>query len=371
MSDTDKTYYIGLMAGTSLDGIDAVLVDFNNNTPTLHAHYCQAFPTELKTQIKQLIAGDYKDSQALKKVDTAFAKLSAQTCLTLLATQQIAPDEVIVIGSHGQTIYHDPAKFSLQIGAPAIISHETGITTVADFRQADIAVGGQGAPLAPAFHHAFFYQKGEARTVVNIGGIANISVLNGPAIESTIGFDSGPGNTLLDAWTEKFTGQPFDQDGAYSATGVVNQTLLDNLLTDTYFQQTPPKSTGPEHFNLAWLDNHLQPEMDRADVARTLVALTAHSIINAINVHTTSAQTIILCGGGVHNQTLVSELKSIAGPHQIATSDQYGVDPDYLEAIGFAWLAKQTLAGKTSNIPNVTGAKTPCVLGTIHPAYEK
>lgn len=357
--------YIGLMSGTSADGIDAALVDLGKTQPRLIASYYQAYSPELRRDIFALNQSGPDEINRMGELDVKLGKLFATSVNTLLNQQAIKASHICAIGSHGQTIRHYPAKhFTLQIGDPNIIAAETGITTIADFRRRDMALGGQGAPLVPAFHQAIFTKKNVNRVIVNIGGIANATILS--ANGTIFGFDTGPGNTLLDAWAELYLHQPHDKNGEWAAKGKVHVDILNNLLNDPFFILPPPKSTGREYFNLNWLQKFLPTKIKHSHVQATLVELTAQSILDAITQHF-SAGEIFICGGGVHNEFLMSRLRELASQnYTIDSTAKLGVDPDWVEAIAFAWLAKQTLKKKPGNIPAVTGASKPALLGGIY-----
>lgn len=364
--------YLGLMSGTSADAVDAVLVEFTDGRPCVRAVHAEPLPADLRARVLALVQPGADELDRLARLDGALARLFAQAALNLLALAGVTPGAVHAIGSHGQTVRHCPSgdePYTLQLGNPSLIAELTGITVVADFRRRDMAAGGQGAPLAPAFHAAFFRPAAAARAVVNIGGIANVTLLPAPAAGVVSGFDTGPGNALLDGWAERHLATPLDQDGAWAAQGRVLPALLDVLLADQYFALPPPKSTGREYFNLAWLDEQLlrwgQP-VAAVDVQATLVALTARSIAQAISRHALAASEVLICGGGVHNPLLMSRLQAELNM-PVASTAQEGIDPDYLEALGFAWLAMRTLAGLPGNLPEVTGARGLRVLGGIYP----
>lgn len=356
--------YIGLMSGTSADGIDAALVDLKKTQPQLIATHYQEFNPELRSEIFALSQSGPDEINRMGELDVKLGHAFAAAVNTLINENAVKPSSIKAIGSHGQTIRHNPAKhFSIQIGDPNIIAAETGITTVADFRRRDLALGGQGAPLVPVFHHAVFTKKNLNRVVVNIGGIANITVL--PDSGAIFGFDTGPGNTLLDAWAEKHLEQPRDQNGAWAAKGKAKEAILNNLLNDPYFRLLPPKSTGREYFNLAWLEKFLSPAIKPVDVQATLVELTARSILDAISQHVSEGE-ILICGGGVHNKFLMKRIKELAGKFTVDSTLNYGVDPDWVEAVAFAWLAKQTMMKKPGNITAVSGAKRETILGGVY-----
>lgn len=353
--------YIGLMSGTSADGIDAALVDFSQPHPQLIATHYNPYPRELRQLILELCHPGTNEINRLGELDIALGKAFAHTANTLLENQKISSTQIKAIGSHGQTIRHHPhLKFTLQIGDPNVIAAETGITTIADFRRRDLAHGGQGAPLVPAFHQEIFASK-ESRAIVNIGGIANITVLT----DSVLGFDTGPGNNLLDAWAETHLQKTYDENGTWAAQGKVNIELLNQLLADPYFKLAPPKSTGREYFNLNWLKKFLTPSISAVDVQATLAELTAINITDAVKKHLNTGE-IFICGGGAHNAFLLSRIKELAKPLTAHSTSQLGIDPDWVEAIAFAWLAKQTLNKKPGNLTAVTGAKKPAILGGIY-----
>jgi anhydro-N-acetylmuramic acid kinase len=357
------------MSGTSVDGIDAGLIDFTDNRIRLLAFHYQAFPTTLKQQLQQIsLPNQPVFLEQLGRLDAQLGALFASAVQTLLEKAQIPATAVAAIGSHGQTIYHAPEGefgFSLQIGDPNRIAQLTGVTTVCDFRRRDIAAGGQGAPLVPAFHQAAFAETDKVITVVNIGGIANISIIAG---ETVSGFDTGPGNTLLDYWCTLNTGKQYDADGNWAGSGQVVPELLQHLLDDPYFSLLPPKSTGKEYFSPAWLELKLSSftHCTAEDIQATLCRLTADSIADCIIEHAADSQRILLCGGGVHNKLLVDVLQARL-PLPLASTAEYGIDPDHVEAIAFAWLARQTMNLRPGNIIGATGANAPVILGGIYP----
>ncbi len=358
--------YIGLMSGTSLDGVDAALVEFEGNALSCIATHTEPYTPGLRAAVLALCRPDATIDKMLE-LDVRLGRLFARQIQRLLAAAGVPPSRVIAAGSHGQTIYHQPRgsyPSSLQIGDPNIIAHLTGITTVADFRRRDMAAGGQGAPLVPAFHKAFFQQEGENRVIVNIGGIGNITILPADAEKAVTGFDTGPGNVLLDSWTATCLKTPMDNNGAWAASGKIDTRLLERMLRDPFFQRCPPKSTGREYFNHAWLQNHLYTNtLAPEDVAATLCELTASTIALAIRQHAPLTEHILVCGGGVNNTTLFRRLKELMAPSPVESSKAAGIDPDWVEAIAFAWLAKQTVEEKPGNLPAVTGAERFVSLG--------
>lgn len=367
--------YVGLMSGTSVDAIDSALVRCDPSGVEILATHEHPIPDDIKRQIAELSHSGADEIERMGALDRKLGLLFADAALQLLATTNTQPRQVKAIGSHGQTVRHRPpsatalgqaASFSLQIGDPNTIAENTGITTIADFRRRDIAAGGEGAPLAPAFHTAAFSKPGVNRVVVNIGGIANATFLNGS--ELRMGFDTGPGNTLLDHWIARRRGQPFDRDGEWSATGRIHPALLQRLLAHPYFQKTGPRSTGKEDFNLAWLEGRLTDfsEVAAEDIQATLVELTCTSITRAIQSSPPVATEIYICGGGSHNAHLMARLSAQLAPATVTSTAAIGIDPDWVEAATFAWLASRTLEGLSGNSPRVTGAAGPRILGGIY-----
>lgn len=357
--------YVGLMSGTSADAIDAALVRFDP-APAIVAAQTTPLPAAIRRQIRSINADT--PLRALGQLDIQLGRLFAAAAQDLLRTAKQTAAAVRAIGSHGQTVWHEPAgdfPFSMQIGDPNIIAERTGIATVADFRRRDMAAGGQGAPLVPAFHQEIFGAPDKVRCVLNLGGIANITVLQPGA---TFGFDTGPANTLLDGWTQKNTGQPFDVDGQWAASGEPQTRLLDALLEDAYFARPAPKSTGPEHFSPQWLQHHLDedPALRPQDVQATLLELTARSVALAVRSHAAKADALLVCGGGVHNRRLMERLGELLAPMPVASTATVGIDPDYVEACAFAWLARQRLLEQAGNLAAATGARAPAVLGGIY-----
>lgn len=361
--------YLGLMSGTSADAIDAALVSFDDGRPRLLAARAQPWSAPLRAEILAVAQGEAAlDLDAFGRLDTRLGEAFADAALALLHDSHTPATAVRAIGSHGQTLRHRPTgphPFTLQLGNPAVIAERCGIDVVADFRRADVAAGGQGAPLLPTVHAMLLAYPGHARVVLNLGGIANITVLG--ADGCVTGFDTGPANGLLDAWCLRHRGEACDRDGAFAASGRRDDALLDALLADPYFALPPPKSTGREHFHLAWLAT--QPRVQAlapADVQATLLELTVRSVAEAIELHAPEAAEVLACGGGVHNGALMRRLRERLAPRTLASTASGGVDPDYLEAIAFAWLARQRLQGLPGNLPAVTGAHGPRVLGAIH-----
>jgi anhydro-N-acetylmuramic acid kinase len=363
--------YIGLISGTSVDGIDAALVRFEQDRPQLVHALTHPWPEAIRTQILRVAQDEAKlDLDAYGRLDVAIGQIFASAVKELLTLSGTPAASVRAIGSHGQTIRHRPSgehPFTLQIGDSSVIAERSAIDVVADFRRADVAAGGQGAPLLPAVHAMLLSRPGHTRVVLNLGGIANITVLSADGTVS--GFDTGPANGLLDAWSLRHRGEAFDRGGTFAASGRVDEALLVDLLEDPYFALPPPKSTGREHFHLGWLDAKLgSASFSPADVQATLLELTARSVASAITQHAADASDVLLCGGGVHNEALVRRLRELLHPRELTSTATHGIDPDYLEATAFAWLARQRLLGLPGNLPAVTGARGPRVLGAIYAA---
>jgi anhydro-N-acetylmuramic acid kinase len=381
MNPTESgSLYIGLMSGTSLDGIDAALVAFPNDgstetSPSLIAARTFPLAAPLREELLSLCQPGANEIERLGRADRTLGQAFGQAVVTLLEQSGVPADAVTAIGSHGQTVRHRPhatdssPAFTLQIGDPCTIAEMTGITTVADFRRRDIAAGGQGAPLVPAFHRAVF-GGARNRVILNIGGMANITALAAHGSLPVLGFDTGPGNTLLDSWIAQKRQLDCDRDGAWAASGQTHSALLATLLRDAYFCSPPPKSTGREYFNLAWLQNALDghPGITPEDVQATLAELTATSIADAIRSLPFTANEVFVCGGGARNLDLMQRLERLLHPRQLGHTGQLGIDPEWVEAAAFAWLARETLAGRAGNEPAVTGACGPRILGGIYPA---
>ena len=363
-------YYIGLMSGTSADAVDLVVVDFTDDKTTLIGSHSLSLSPDIRAQIHALSTPNDNEIDRLGELDQQLGKLFAESITQILHKYQLSPQQMIATGSHGQTIRHRPPgslqhPFTLQIGDPNVITELTGITTVADFRRRDMAAGGQGAPLVPAFHQAIFHSNSTDRIVVNIGGMANITWL--PSSGKTLGFDTGPGNVLMDAWIFQHLGKAYDENGDWAASGQVDQDLLARLLSHAYFNQPAPKSTGREAFNLKWLTNELaSTPVSAADVQATLLALTAHTIANDIKKLTTANCEVFVCGGGAYNRKLMDELSILLPCAKVASTAQLGIAPEWIEAMAFAWLARQTMLRKNGNLSAVTGARREVILGGIY-----
>lgn len=365
--------YIGLMSGTSMDAVDGVLVDLTT-TPRLLASHSLPHAPALKARLLALAQPGPDELDRLGQLDVELGRHFAACALALLAQTGMAATAVRAIGSHGQTVRHRPQgdfPFTLQIGDPNVIAEATGISVVADFRRRDVAAGGQGAPLVPACHEALFRSATEDRVALNLGGIANISILPAAPSAPVYGFDTGPANVLLDGWCYRHTGQPYDADGQWARAGQVHAPLLTTLLAHPYFRRPPPKSTGREEFHLDWLDAVLAEQTeDVAPVAvqATLTELTAASVAQAIVAEGRGQGRLLVCGGGAYNGLLLERLAALLPAMTVETTLKHGLPPSWVEAIAFAWLAQRTLAGRPGNLPAVTGARGLRVLGGIYPA---
>lgn len=361
-------FYIGVMSGTSLDGLDIALVELAPAIKLIATHYIP-MPESLRAELLCLCASGPDEIARSAIAQQHWVTLAAQGIHTLLDQQQLKPQDVRAIGSHGQTIRHEPARgFTVQIGNPALLTELTGITVVSDFRSRDVAAGGQGAPLVPAFHEALFEAQPGNRAVLNVGGFSNLSLIE-PG-KPVAGFDCGPGNVLLDAWIHQQRGDHFDRDGQWAASGKVEKTLLNELLSDPFFVTKGPKSTGREVFNLPWLVQHLShlPAFAAEDVQATLLELTALTIVESLQSAQSDTRELLVCGGGAHNAALMARLAALLPNANVSSTAAYGVDPDWVEAMAFAWLAHCCLEGIAANRPSVTGARGLRILGAIYPA---
>lgn len=370
MTDNRMRLFIGLMSGTSVDAIDAVLVEFTMAGIQVHAIHSHPWLPQLREALLMLSQQTREQSilHDIATLDVKMGEMFAQASKALLEQSQIPREQVCAIGSPGQTLYHHPdgsPPYTWQLGDPNVIAQITGIPTVADFRRRDMAAGGQGAPLAPAFHNALMRSPNENRVVLNIGGIANITVLPADETQPVIGFDTGPGNALLDAYVYQQQHCHQDENGAWAATGQVQSSLLDAMLADPYFVKLPPKSTGRDYFNLDWLTNHISGlSLPPEDIQATLCLLTITSIVQAILPY--QPERLFVCGGGVHNPLLMDGLAKQL-PHCVVESTAaIGIDPDLVEAISFAWLAQRRMDEKPGNLPSVTGAHQAVVLGSVY-----
>jgi len=361
------------MSGTSMDGIDAALVSFGDHKCNVLTVCASDYPDALR---EELLLASRRPAQCtvdkIGQLDRWVGECFRDAALRLIDESDYNAASITAIGSHGQTLRHQPRAarpFSLQIGDANIIAAGTGVTTVADFRRMDVASGGEGAPLAPAFHRWLFADENRNRAVLNIGGIANVSMLRTSSNE-VIGFDTGPGNTLLDGWIRNNLDQTFDHDGEWARGGNVHEPLLGQMLADPYFDQPPPKSTGFEYFNGAWLRSRLASLGDvripAADIQSTLAELSARTIATSILKFAPDIDEVLVCGGGVHNIDMMQRLRSYLSGVQVSSTEIYGLHPDWVEAAAFAWLAKRRLEGKTGSLPEVTGASRAEVLGAVY-----
>jgi len=363
---TVPALYAGLMSGTSLDGVDAVLVDFQASPWRLIASHSLAYPAEIRAEALALNDRGENELERLALLGVALSRLYADAVRAMLRAAGVDPGAVTAIGCHGQTVRHRPDRgYTTQVVNGAVLAERSGICTVCDFRSRDIAAGGQGAPLVPAFHAARFRSSAVHRAIVNLGGIANLTDL--PSEAPVSGFDIGPGNILLDGWAQSHRRAPFDRDGAWAARGVVIGELLSAFLADPYFAAHPPKSTGREEFNREWLARFAPERHDPADVQATLAELTAASVASAIERYCASAAEVLVCGGGAHNADLIRRLAARLPGRTLSNTDALGVPPKLVEAFAFAWLAREALAGRPTNVPEVTGAAGPRILGAIYP----
>ena len=365
--------YVGLMSGTSMDGIDAVLVEFGDHRCEIRATLSARYPDELRAALINAAQTPAECTlDVVGKLDHWTGECFRDAALALLKQCDVSAARVVAIGSHGQTLRHQPhaaRPFTLQIGDPSIIATATGITTVADFRRADVALGGEGAPLTPAFHQWLFADPEANRAVLNIGGIANVTLLLASS-QTVTGFDTGPGNTLLDGRARQDLKRPYDEDGAWAAAGSVAEELLQILLSDEYFATPPPKSTGFEYFNDGWLGTKISSlgknAVTAVDLQATLAELSARTIATAILENAPEVNEVLVCGGGVHNKDLMRRLTTCLAGKTVESTQNYGLHPDWVEAAAFAWLARRRLEGKPGNLPEVTGASRPALLGAVY-----
>lgn len=354
------------MSGTSADGVDVVLADFASGEPRVVGFHTEDFPAPLRTELLALNVASANELERSQLAANQLADLYAAATNTLLVHCAVAANDIIAIGCHGQTVRHRPdLRFTLQLNNPARLTERTGITVVADFRARDIAAGGQGAPMVPAFHDGVFRAPDATRVVVNIGGIANITILE--KHRPAWGFDTGPGNCLMDAWIHQHQRLRFDDRGAWAAQGQALARLSGQLQGDSYFQMPPPKSTGRDQFNLHWLTEHLSYDERAVDVQATLLNLTAQSIANDIHRHAQGCTEILVCGGGAQNITLLARLAEYLPEATIAPTDKHGVPAQQVEALAFAWFAKQCIERRAVDLTATTGAAHANVLGAIYP----
>lgn len=364
-----RAFYIGIMSGTSLDGIDVALVDVQSKRVQLIDALEYPIPQQLRSTLLSIASNQATTIEQIGDADHQLAALYATAVNQLLARTALTSKDIQAIGCHGQTVFHRPNHahpFTCQLGDANLLAIKTGIKTVADFRRKDMALGGQGAPLVPAFHHFLFGQHDATTVIANIGGIANISVLTP---EQTLGYDTGPGNMLMDAWCLAHQGKHYDANAQWAKTGQIIQPLLSKLKHDRYFSLAAPKSTGREYFHLDWLRPLLSPYDDPADVQRTLCELTAQTLAEAVDQHQFGQSPVLyLCGGGAHNPLLVERIQAALPKWHMTTTSQHGVDSDFMEAMAFAWLAQRRLHNLPSNLPSVTGACRFASLGVIYTA---
>ncbi len=368
-------YYIGLMSGTSVDAIDAVLVDFAGHTPRLIHSLSHPWPDDLRNALLSIAVRPDTALATYARLDVEAGLGFAAAVTELLSQAGTQAEDIRAIGSHGQTVLHLPdtaTPTSLQIGDPHRIAAGTGIPVVADFRRRDMAAGGQGAPLAPLYHRTLFASSRENRAVLNLGGIANLTLLPARQGELLSGFDTGPGNTLMDAWIARHLDRPFDRNGAWAKSGTVNDALLAALLSEPYLHRRPPKSTGRELFNTEWLDARLRSldatQLHPEDVQATLLALTVTSVTDALHAYLPDVERLLVCGGGASNECLMTALATALPGVTLESTEAHGLHPDWVEATTFAWLAQQAIEGVRLNTPPVTGARVPVILGVIYPA---
>ena len=372
-SGTSSELFIGLMSGTSLDGVDGVLVDFSATYPQVLAHQALPFTPTLKQELLALNTPSYNELHRAALAANSLVEVYAQTVQALLTSTQTDLADVCAIGAHGQTVRHQPGAFdgtgyTLQLNNPALLAERTGIDVVADFRSRDVAAGGQGAPLVPVFHQGIFGQTESSIGVLNIGGIANLSILH--ANGDVLGFDCGPGNALLDHWCQQHTGNAFDNNGNWGASGSLIEPLLQTMLNESFLHQAPPKSTGRDLFHPTWLTQQLKgfANTNAADVQATLTELTARACVNDVQRHAPNIKELIVCGGGALNGLLMSRLQVGLPSVQVLSSAERGMPPLQVEAAAFAWLARQTMRGMPGNLPKVTGAQGARILGGIFKA---
>ncbi|RYJ62553.1 anhydro-N-acetylmuramic acid kinase [Pseudomonas songnenensis] len=360
--------YLGVMSGTSLDGLDIALIEQDTRTRLIATRF-QGMPAALRQELLALCSTGADELARAAIAEQCWATLAAETINQLLADQQLSPQAVRAIGSHGQTVRHEPQLgFTIQIGNPALLAELTGISVVSDFRRRDVAAGGQGAPLVPAFHESVFGNKERIRAVLNIGGFSNLSLLHPGS--ATNGFDCGPGNVLMDAWIQRHRNQAFDRNGDWAASGSIDEELLVRLLSEGFFTTQGPKSTGRELFNLSWLDKHLaeRGHLSPENVQATLLELTAKSVADSLMIAQAETQDLLVCGGGAHNIALMRRLQELLPNCDVRGTDSEGVPPDWVEAMAFAWLAHCCLERIPANRPAVTGARGYRILGAIYPA---
>lgn len=359
---------IGMLSGTSRDGVDAVLVNFSHGAMSLLHASCTPYPPAIKLTLDQLLETNAPPGANLTSLlDDNLARFFARIAQTLVQEAGMEMRDIRAIGSHGQNVWHQPHAenpVTIQLGRGDLIARNTSTTVVANFRAADVKAGGEGAPLAPLLHQNLFRSDAEDRAILNLGGIANLTIL--PAAGGVSGFDCGPGNCLMDAWTHRHLQKDYDNEGRWAAKGKVHSDLLKRMLTDPYFSQKPPKSTGLEHFNMVWLENMLaDTDASPVDIQSTLTELTAHSIAQSLDQSELPTR-LLVCGGGVHNTFLIRRIAAALPDVIVASTTRFGADPDWVEGMLFAWLARERLNEKTQNTPPITGADHPVLLGDVH-----
>ena len=361
-------HFIGMLSGTSRDGVDTVLVNFSRGSMSILHATCVPYPPAIRQKLNQLLeTGKRPGSNETSFLDETLGRFFARTAQNLVSEAGMEMRDIRAIGSHGQNVWHKPCgenPVSIQLGRPDLIAKNTSTTAVGNFRSADVQAGGQGVPLAPLLHLELFHDEKEDRAVLNIGGIASLTIL--PAKGGVSGYDCGPGNCLMDAWTRRHLQKDYDDNGRWAARGKVDTELLERLLEDPYFSQSPPKSSGLEHFNISWLDKILaDSSLQEVDVQATLAELTALSIANSLR-ESGEPTRLMVCGGGVHNAFLMRRLAAILPKLIVESTTRYGADPDWVEGLLFAWLARERLDERAHNTPPITGARKPVLLGDIH-----
>jgi len=363
------------MSGTSLDGVDGVLADFGTTPIAVRAHASAALDPALKAELLALNQPDINELHRAALAANALMRVYASVVRQLLAMTSLVPGQITAIGAHGQTVRHQPQMhdgtgYTIQLANPALLAELTGIDVIADFRSRDVAAGGQGAPLVPAFHQAVFGKPDQTMAVLNIGGMANLTILGPAQTDGVLGFDCGPGNALMDAWCLRQRGLPFDADGAWAASGQVHADLLNTMLAEPFFALLPPKSTGRDLFNLDWLELQLKgfAEVMPVDVLTTLTELTARTCAAGVQTYGSKSKQLIVCGGGAFNAHLMGRLQALLPGVVVQVSDAHGLPAQQVEATAFAWLARKTIRRETLDLESITGTRGARVLGAIYPA---
>jgi anhydro-N-acetylmuramic acid kinase len=370
--------FIGLMSGTSLDGVDGVVADISPDKFAVLAHADAQLPPDLRAELLALNTPGLNELHRAALAANALMQVYAKVVVRLLSATETKRTEIRAVGAHGQTVRHQPQMhaglsgrgYTIQLCNPALLAELTGIDVVADFRNRDVAAGGQGAPLVPVFHQAVFGQPDSTTAVLNIGGMANLTVIGPKSGAELLGLDCGPGNVLLDAWCQWHTGQAFDQDGRWAADGSIDDKLLSAMRADPYFSLPAPKSTGRDLFNRTWLDSHLAklPNVSAQDVQATLLELTASTCCDCVNSYAKDSERLIVCGGGAFNWSLMRRLQSLLPSRRVESSTDSGLPPQQVEAAAFAWLARKTIRREALSLENITGAKGARIAGTVYPA---